>query len=82
MYLGKNYLDVIDNLKPLFENIESDMVIVARNKKLFLLTLKEAAFIKHHVAKITMFELYNGLSELRRSQIYFGIKRLYEKGAL
>ena len=82
MYLGKSYIEVIDNIKPLFKPDNEDLVIVAMNKILCLKTLKQAAYIKHHVSRITPFELIHGLSELRRTQIYFGIKRLIEKGVL
>jgi len=82
MYLGKNYPELMDNIKPLYNTHLDDNVIVATNKKLWLLSLKKAAYIKHHVARIHPGELHMGLTEEKRSEIYFGIKRLYKKGVL
>lgn len=82
MYLGKCYQDVVDNIKPLYPEMIEECVIVAIRKGLWLLTLKQAAYIKHHVARVHSVEILTGLTEEKRSKIYFGIKRLYAKGVL
>jgi len=82
MYLGRTYQDVIDNIKPLFPHYVDDLVIVAMRKGLWLLTLKQAAYIKYHVARLEPIEVRLKLSEEKRSQIYFSIKLLRRKGVL
>jgi len=82
MYLGKCYQDVINNLKFLFPPFLNVGVIVVLRKGLWLLTLKQAAYIKYHVARLEPYEIRHGLSEEKQSQIYFGIKRLHKKGVL
>jgi len=76
MYLGKTYGEVLDNLKPLYPAGYEDQIIVAANKGIWLLTLKQAAYIKHHIARVTPFEVTHGLSATKKEQIFNNIDKL------
>jgi hypothetical protein len=82
MYLGKCYQDVVDNLKPLYPAGYEDQIIVAANKGIWLLTLKQAAYIKHHIARVTPFEVTHGLSATKKAQIHHNIFALMCLGVL
>jgi hypothetical protein len=82
MYLGKTYGEVLDNLRPLYPAGYEDQIIVAANKGIWLLTLKQAAYIKHHIARVTPFEITHGLSATKKAQIRNNIYTLVRLGVL
>lgn len=82
MYLGTTYQDVVDNLKPLFAVRRDDEVIVCSGRKLWLLSLKRARYIKHHVARITAKELTEGLTGEKMATLFERIAILKQKGVL
>jgi hypothetical protein len=82
MYLGKTYGEVLDNIKPLYPAGYEDQIIVAANKGIWLLTLKQAAYIKHHIARVTPIEVTHGLSITKKAQIHRNIWALMCLGVL
>lgn len=82
MYLGNSYQDVVDNLKPLFPPKQGDSIIACARKRLWLLSLKGARYIKHHVARLTPKELTEGLTINKWRTIAERIDELHRKGVL
>lgn len=82
MYLGKNYNELRENFRSLFPHESGDHIIVASKKRLWMLTLNQAAYIKHHVARLTPRELQGKVSESKSKMICDRINSLIEKEVL
>lgn len=82
MYLGKNYNEIRDNFRTLFPHESGDHIIVARRKGLWMLTLKRAAYIKHHIARLTPSEIQGRVTESKSKLISDRISFLIKKGIL
>lgn len=82
MYLGKNYEDLRENFKSLFPPENKDMVIVARRKGLWLLSLKEARYLKYHIARVTPDEMQTHVEYDKSKIIHDRISSLIKIGVL
>jgi len=82
MHLGRHNPDVLREIKPLYPIGSDDYILVARNKSLWLLTLKEARYIKQHIARLSPTEIASGMNPLKEKAILERLSVLKKKGVL
>ena len=82
MYLGTTAQEVEDNLKPLFPPAPDDQIIVATRKHLWLVTLRRARYLKHHVLRVTPDDINHGLGTIKSDQLWTRVRTLKERNVL